>query len=98
MTATGAFLTSLLTSFAIFCGLVVAFIMLSRMPSNYNIYYPNRILSGRGLPRAAKKRNPFGWVVEAFVTSEEELVQVAGLDAAIYINFFTTGMCECCVV
>jgi hypothetical protein len=91
MTATSAFVTSLLTSFAIFCGLVAAFTFLSKWRGNFNIYYPARILAGIGPPGSAKRRNPFTWAKEAFMTSEEELIHVAGLDAATYLKFFSTG-------
>lgn len=92
MTATGAFVTSLLTSFTIFCALVVAFVILSKWKANYNIYYPVRLLAGTGPPGYAKRRrNLFGWVKEAIATPQDELVRVAGLDAAIYLNFFTAG-------
>ncbi|KAG0579805.1 hypothetical protein M758_4G125800 [Ceratodon purpureus] len=88
MTATSAFITSLLTSFGIFCGLAFAFGILSKWKINHNIYYPSRILRGDGVSPSATKRNPFTWIKEAVMTSEEELVRVAGLDAAIYLNFF----------
>ncbi|KAG0605251.1 hypothetical protein M758_9G043300 [Ceratodon purpureus] len=88
MTATSAFVTSLLTSFAIFCGLVLAFCILSKWKINHNIYYSSRMLAGIGPTRSAKQRNPFAWMKEAIMTPEAELVRIAGLDAAIYVNFF----------
>jgi len=98
MTATGAFATSLLTSFAIFCGLVVAFTVLSKWKSNYNVYFPSRMLAGTGPPspsanckQTLRTGNAFAWLKEAIVTPQAELVRVAGLDAAVYLNFFTTG-------
>lgn len=90
MTATGAFATSLLTSFLIFCGLVVAFGVLSRWKSNYNIYFPSRILSA-SVAKFPVPVNPLAWVKEALLTPEVELIRIAGLDAAIYLNFFTAG-------
>lgn len=88
MTATSAFITSLLTSFGIFCGLVFAFSILSKWKVNHNIYYSSRIISGEGPTAAASTRNPFTWLYEAIFMSDAELVRVAGLDAAIYLNFF----------
>lgn len=91
MTATSAFVTSLLTSFAIFCGLVAAFVILSKWKVNYNIYYSSRMLAGTGPAASAKARSPLEWMKEAILTPEAELVRIAGLDAAIYINFFAAG-------
>jgi hypothetical protein len=92
MTATSAFITSLVSYFGVFCGLVLCFVILSKRPGNHNIYYSARILAGDGPPRSAKGRSPFAWIKEAFMATDEELVRVAGLDAAIYINFFSTGV------
>lgn len=92
MTATSAFITSLASYFGLFCGLVLAFVILSKRPVNHNIYYSARIVAGDGPPRSAKARSPFAWIKEAFMATEEDLVRVAGLDATIYINFFTTGL------
>jgi hypothetical protein len=88
MTATSAFITSLLTSFGIFCGLAFAFGILSKWKINHNIYYSSCVLAGAALPPSARTRNPFTWMKEAIMTPEDELVRIAGLDAAIYLNFF----------
>lgn len=94
MTTTASFITSLLTSFIVFCVLLVVFAILSRRPGNFNIYYPLRVLRGEG--PFAKKRGAFGWIKEAYLASEEDLVAIAGLDATVYIHLFTTGMHVCC--
>lgn len=96
MTATSAFVTSLLTSFGIFCGLVLAFSILSKWKINHHIYYSSRILADLGPSPSAGSRNPFTWIKEAVMTPQEELVRIAGLDAAIYLNFFVAG--ECAIV
>ncbi|CAM6020246.1 unnamed protein product [Sphagnum balticum] len=91
-----AFITSLLTSFAIFCLLVLVYTVLSRWPMNYNIYYCSRILSGSGPPplppRSRFVWNPFAWIKEAFIATDVQLAETAGLDATIYINFFSTAL------
>jgi hypothetical protein len=46
------------------------------------------VLAGAALPPSARTRNPFTWMKEAIMTPEDELVRIAGLDAAIYLNFF----------
>ena len=95
MTTTASFVTSLLTSFIVFCVLLVVFLILSRRPGNFNIYYPLRVLRGEG--PFAKKRGAFGWIKEAYQATEEDLVAIAGLDATVYIHLFTTGihLCTC---
>ncbi|CAK9213165.1 unnamed protein product [Sphagnum troendelagicum] len=92
MVSTGGFVTSLLTSFVVFLILVALFTVLSRMPANYNIYYPARILNGQGVPGGPgkKKPGPFAWIREAYMASEDDILAIAGLDATVYIRFFTT--------
>lgn len=89
MTATSAFITSLAISFVIFLVLLVLFLILSRRPGNFNVYYPLRALRGEG--PFGSKRGPFQWAVDAYRAKDEDLVAVAGLDAVVYIHLFTTG-------
>jgi hypothetical protein len=84
MATTGSFITSLTTSFLIFCLLLIVYAILSRRPGNAVVYYPGRILR-------AKKRGMFSWVKDAYRASEDEIVAVAGLDAAVYMHLFTAG-------
>lgn len=90
MTATSAFITSLAISFVIFLVLLVVFLILSRRPGNFNVYYPLRALRGEG--PFGSKRGPFQWAVDAYRATDEELVAVAGLDAVVYIHLFTTAL------
>eukprot|EP00253_Pinus_taeda_P022555 PITA_22555 len=83
-------LTSLGTSFLIFLVLVLVFSWLYRKPGNRVIYFPNRILKGMDKPTAS--RNPFAWIVEAARATEDEIISMAGLDAAVYITFITTAL------
>ena len=83
-------LTSLGTSFVIFLVLVLVFSLLSRRPGNRVIYFPNQILKGKGLD-SNKSCNPFAWMVEAWQATEDGIISMAGLDAAVYLTFFTTG-------
>ena len=55
------------------------------------VYYPGRILRGENGPELAKKRGMFSWVKDAYRASEDEIVAVAGLDAAVYMHLFTAG-------
>lgn len=82
-------LTSLGTSFLIFIFLVLVFSWLSRRPGNRVIYFPKSVLKGLDAP---KSRNPFAWIVEALQATEDDVIYMAGLDAAIYLRFFTTAL------
>lgn len=89
MTANSAFVTNLVISFLVFVFLFFVFLILSRRPGNFHVYFPLRALRGEG--PFGNKRGPFQWAIDAFKATEEELVAVAGLDATVYINLFTTG-------
>eukprot|EP00246_Nothoceros_aenigmaticus_P015537 TRINITY_DN651_c0_g1_i1.p1 TRINITY_DN651_c0_g1~~TRINITY_DN651_c0_g1_i1.p1 ORF type:complete len:746 (-),score=124.95 TRINITY_DN651_c0_g1_i1:589-2826(-) len=92
MVSLSSLITSLLTSFAIFAVLVTIFTILSRYPANYVIFYPARILAGLGPPDRAKRRTPFTWIKEAWEATEDDLVNVAGLDATVYVIFQKTAL------
>lgn len=92
MATTGSFVTSLLTSFVIFLVLILIYAILSRRPGNAVIYYPLRILRGENGPEVAKKRRFLGWAIDSFKASEDDVVAVAGLDAAIYLHLFTAAL------
>lgn len=86
-----SFLTSLGTSFVIFIVLMFLFTWLSRMPGNYVVYYPNRILKGLDPFDGGKRtRNPFAWIREAFSSSEADVIKISGVDSAVYFVFLTT--------
>lgn len=87
---TSAFITSLLTSFVVFLVLLGVFLILSRRPGNFYVYFPHRAIAGEGPP--TRKRGMFTWIVEACRATDEELVATAGLDATAYVYLFTTGM------
>jgi calcium permeable stress-gated cation channel len=87
-----SFIISFATSFVIFVVLVLLFTWLSRKPGNAVVYYSNPI--SRGLdPFESRKRskNPIGWIQEAFFASEADVIAVAGVDAAVYLIFLSTG-------
>ncbi|XP_039167491.1 CSC1-like protein ERD4 isoform X2 [Eucalyptus grandis] len=88
-----SFVTSLITAFVIFVVLVILFAWLSRRPGNKVIYYPNRLLRGMdpfdGGNHAS--RNPFAWIREALSSSEQDVITVSGVDAAVYFVFLSTG-------
>lgn len=90
MTATAAFVTSLVISFVIFVVLFLLFLILSRRPGNFHVYHPLRALRGEG--PFGNKYGPFQWAIDAFRVTDEQLVAAAGLDAVVYVNLFTTGM------
>ncbi|CAA7062349.1 unnamed protein product [Microthlaspi erraticum] len=87
----GAFLLSLGTSAVIFVVLMLLFTWLSRRSGNVSIYYPNRILKGmEPWEGGSLTRNPFAWVREAFTSSEQDVVNLSGVDTAVYFVFLST--------
>ncbi|KAK7303075.1 hypothetical protein RJT34_13974 [Clitoria ternatea] len=86
-----SFLTSLGTSFVIFVVLMILFALLSSRPGNNVVYYPNRIIKGlEPLQGDHKTRNPFSWIKEAISSSERDVINVSGVDTAVYFVFLST--------
>ncbi|KAM7524869.1 hypothetical protein LguiA_014771 [Lonicera macranthoides] len=86
-----AFLTSLGTSALIFVVLMFLFTWLSRKPGNSMVYYPNRILKGMDPYEGGPiTRNPFAWIREALSSTEQDVISMSGVDAAVYFVFLTT--------
>lgn len=87
-----SFLTSLGTSFIIFVVLMLLFTWLSRKPGNTEVYYPNRILKGMNpIEGGYMTRNPFSWIREAMSSSETDIINMSGVDTAVYFVFLGTG-------
>lgn len=87
-----SFLTSLGTSFIIFVVLMLLFTWLSRKPGNAEVYYPNRILKGMNpVEGGYMTRNPFAWMREAMSSSETDIINMSGVDTAVYFVFLGTG-------
>ncbi|WOH12071.1 hypothetical protein DCAR_0831570 [Daucus carota subsp. sativus] len=88
-----SFLTSLGTSFAIFVVLMLMFTWLSRKQGNAVVYYPNRILKGMDpWEGRSGERNPFAWIQEAINSSEQDVVNMSGIDTAVYFVFLGTAV------
>ncbi|KAJ6298461.1 hypothetical protein OIU76_019585 [Salix suchowensis] len=88
-----SFLTSLGTSFLIFIVLMLLFTWLSRRPGNSVVYYPNRILKGMDpWEGGSRSRNPFAWIREAFSSSEQDVINMSGVDTAVYFVFLSTAL------
>ncbi|KAJ6754129.1 CSC1-LIKE PROTEIN ERD4 [Salix purpurea] len=88
-----SFLTSLGTSFLIFMVLMLLFTWLSRRPENSVVYYPNRILKGLDpWEGGSRSRNPFAWIREAFSSSEQDVINMSGVDTAVYFVFLSTAL------
>jgi len=92
MVAQASFITSLVTSFVVFCILILAYAILSRRPENAVVYYPLRVLRGEDGAALAKRRGPLAWIIESFKATDDDIVAAAGLDAAVYMHLFTAGM------
>ncbi|XP_016439858.1 CSC1-like protein ERD4 [Nicotiana tabacum] len=88
-----SFLTSLGTSFVIFVVLMLLFTWLSRKPGNVEVYYPNRILKGMNpVEGGYMTRNPFSWIREAMSSSETDIINMSGVDTAVYFVFLGTAL------
>ncbi|KAK1422794.1 hypothetical protein QVD17_18081 [Tagetes erecta] len=87
-----SFITSLTTSFIIFVILMVLFAYLCTKPGNVVVYYPNRILKGMDpwVGSRTKTRNPFDWIREAYSSTEQDVVNLSGVDSAVYFVFLST--------
>ncbi|XP_071726534.1 CSC1-like protein ERD4 [Rutidosis leptorrhynchoides] len=87
-----SFITSLTTSFIIFVILMILFAWLSAKPGNQVVYYPNRILKGMDPWEGSrsKTRNPFAWIREALSSTEQQVIDLSGLDSAVYFVFLST--------
>lgn len=89
-----SFLTSLGTSCVIFIVLMVLFAWLSTRQGNAVVYYPNRIVKGmEPWEGGARTRNPFAWIKEAVSSSEQDVINMSGIDTAVYFVFLSTGFC-----
>lgn len=88
-----SFVTSLATSFIIFVVLMLLFAWLSRRPGNKEVYYPNRLLKGMDpLEGGFATRNPFAWMKESLAASEQDVINMSGVDTAVYFVFLSTGL------
>ncbi|OIT37943.1 PREDICTED: CSC1-like protein ERD4 [Nicotiana attenuata] len=88
-----SFLTSLGTSLIIFVVLMLLFTWLSRKPGNAEVYYPNRILKGMNpVEGGYMTRNPFSWIREAMSSSETDIINMSGVDTAVYFVFLGTAL------
>ncbi|KAL5773956.1 hypothetical protein ACOSP7_011513 [Xanthoceras sorbifolium] len=86
-----SFLTSLATSFVIFLVLMLLFTWLSRKPGNTVVYYPNRILKGmEPWEGGSRTRNPCAWIREVMSSTERDIINLSGLDTAVYFVFLST--------
>jgi hypothetical protein len=92
MVEQASFITSLVTSFVVFCILLVAYSILSRRPGNAVIYYPLSILRGEDAAALVKRRSPISWITDSFKASEADIVAAGGLDAAVYMHLFTAAL------
>ncbi|KAJ6775946.1 putative MEMBRANE PROTEIN DUF221-RELATED [Salix koriyanagi] len=72
---------------------MLLFTWLSRRPENSVVYYPNRILKGLDpWEGGSRSRNPFAWIREAFSSSEQDVINMSGVDTAVYFVFLSTAL------
>jgi hypothetical protein len=68
------------------------YIVTSRRPGNAVVYHPLRLLRDEDVGAILRARGPFSWALEAWKASEDDIVDAAGLDAAIYLHLFTAAL------
>lgn len=75
----------------IFVILMLLFTWLSTKPGNTVVYYPNRILKGLDpWEGGSSTRNPFAWIREALSSTEQDIINMSGVDTAVYFVFLST--------
>eukprot|EP00271_Cylindrocystis_brebissonii_P008390 TRINITY_DN22607_c0_g1_i1.p1 TRINITY_DN22607_c0_g1~~TRINITY_DN22607_c0_g1_i1.p1 ORF type:complete len:739 (-),score=125.16 TRINITY_DN22607_c0_g1_i1:392-2608(-) len=89
MTTIDALVTSLSSSLVLFALFFLIFLWFSRVPSCQVIYYSARILKGHR-PPDARMEGLFDALVQTVTTTEDDLAEFAGLDAAVYVRLHTT--------
>ncbi|WCJ33500.1 Early-responsive to dehydration stress protein (ERD4) [Euphorbia peplus] len=88
-----SFLTSLGTSCLIFVILMLLFAWLSSKQGNAVVYYPNRILKGmEPFDGGYATRNPLAWIREAMSSTEQDIINMSGVDTAVYFVFLGTAL------
>ncbi|CAL5207649.1 unnamed protein product [Lathyrus oleraceus] len=86
-----SFITSLGTSFLVFLVLMILFYLLQSTLGNNVVYYPNQIIKGLDpFEIGYKSRNPFSWIIEAHSSSEQDVIDISGVDATVYFVFLST--------
>lgn len=85
-----ALLTSAGINIAVCLILISLYSILRKQPSNVTVYFGRRIASGR-----SRRTDPFcferfvpspSWIVRAWVTTEEDLLAIGGMDAVVFLR------------
>ncbi|XP_078438558.1 early-responsive to dehydration stress protein (ERD4) isoform X2 [Wolffia australiana] len=87
-----SFLTSFVSYLLVFVVLMLLFSWLSRSPANEVVYYPSRVAKGLNRQGLPESHGPLSWIREAISASEEDIVAMAGVDAAVYLIFLSTAL------
>ncbi|KHG16289.1 putative membrane C2G11.09 [Gossypium arboreum] len=70
---------------------MLLFTWLSAKRGNAVVYYPNRILKGlEPWEGGLKTRNPLAWIREALSSTEQDIINMSGIDTAVYFVFLGT--------
>lgn len=85
-----ALLTSAGINIAVCLILLSLYSILRKQPSNLSVYFGRRIASGR-----ARRTDPYcferfvpspSWIVRAWVTTEQDILNIGGLDAVVFLR------------
>eukprot|EP00271_Cylindrocystis_brebissonii_P006638 TRINITY_DN19402_c0_g2_i1.p1 TRINITY_DN19402_c0_g2~~TRINITY_DN19402_c0_g2_i1.p1 ORF type:complete len:752 (+),score=102.90 TRINITY_DN19402_c0_g2_i1:339-2594(+) len=91
MVSVNGLIISISTAAFVFTLLLILFWWLSRYEKNYVIYYPALLIRGLPVPRDVFKGGLPYWLWEALFTSEDRVLDFAGLDSAVYSRFLSTA-------
>ncbi|KAK8551387.1 hypothetical protein V6N13_119857 [Hibiscus sabdariffa] len=70
---------------------MVLFAWLSTRQGNTVVYFPNRIVKGLDpWEGSSKTRNPIAWIREAVSSTEQDVINMSGVDTAVYFVFLST--------
>ncbi|EXC22422.1 putative membrane protein [Morus notabilis] len=95
-----ALLTSAGINIAVCLILISLYSILRKQPSNVTVYFGRRIASGR-----SRRTDPFcferfvpspSWIVRAWVTTEEDLLAIGGMDAVVFLRSLICSRISIC--
>ncbi|KAK9843537.1 hypothetical protein WJX81_008012 [Elliptochloris bilobata] len=91
--STEEFLTSAAAYAAVCLFVFLCFGFFRRLPATHHFYNPKRYKRGKGVHRRPKRlpRGMLSWIVAVYKIKQEEVIEVAGYDAAAYMRILTMG-------
>eukprot|EP00210_Caulerpa_lentillifera_P000603 g584.t1 len=78
----------------VFAGCLFAFNILRKLEQTKKVYAPKRFIPCEkySKPKALPKGHLFDWIRPLFQYTEEDIIKIAGFDAAVYLKIFSFGI------